>query len=86
MQTTFNGQLGKGSSSMITRMTPSMMPGGFNITTARKYPADRHGLQSGRQDRDFMLAMRMEPAARLRSAGDGKALLDDAVTKYAACS
>ncbi|KAI1688835.1 fatty acid synthase [Pyrenophora tritici-repentis] len=32
MQATFNGQLGKQSSSLIARMVSSKMPGGFNIT------------------------------------------------------
>jgi len=31
MQKTFNGQLGKQSSSMIAHMISSKMPGGFNI-------------------------------------------------------
>ncbi|PUU74709.1 hypothetical protein B9Z19DRAFT_1103326 [Tuber borchii] len=51
MQTTFNRQLGKQSSSMIARMISSKMLGGFDITTARKYLTDRYSLQSARQDR-----------------------------------
>jgi len=74
MQKTFNGQLGKQSGSMIARMISSKMPGGFNITTGRNYLIDRYRLQSRRQDRAFMLAMKMEPSARLRSEGDTKAL------------
>ena len=69
---------------MVARMISSKMPGGFNITTARKYLTDRDGLQSGRQDSALMLAITMEPAARLGSEGDAKAFLDDVVTKYAA--
>ena len=37
MQATFNGQLGKQSSSLIARMVSSKMPGGFNITAVRKH-------------------------------------------------
>lgn len=84
MQATFNGQLGKQSSSMIARMISSKMPGGFNITTARKYLSDRWGLQPGRQDSALMLGITMEPPARLGSEGDAKAFLDDVVSKYAA--
>jgi len=84
MQGVFNGQLGKQSSSMIAHMISSEMPGGFNITTARKYLTDRYGLQSGRQDSALMLAITMEPAARLGSEGDAKAFLEDVVTKHAA--
>ena len=65
MQKTSNGQLGKQSSSMIARMISSKMPGGFNIAIARKYLTDRYHLQSGKQDSALMLAMTMEPAARL---------------------
>lgn len=86
MQTTFNGQLGKQSSSMIARMISSKMPGGFNITTARKYLGDRWGLQSGRQDGVLLMAITMEPAARLGSENDAKAFLDDVSAKYAIAS
>jgi len=68
---------------MIARMISSKMPSGFNITTARKYLTDRYGLQSSRQDSALMLAITMEPAARLGSEGEAQAFLDD-VTKYAA--
>jgi len=81
MQGVFNGQLGKQSSSMIAHMIISEMPGGFNITTARKYLTDRYSLQSGRQDSALMLSITMESA---ESEGDAKALLEGVVTKYAA--
>jgi len=83
MQAAFNGQLGKQSSSIIAPMISSKMPGGFNITTTRKYLTDRYGLQSGRQDSALMLAITIEPAARLECEGEAKAFLDDVVTKYA---
>ncbi|KAI0021549.1 fatty acid synthase subunit alpha [Xylariomycetidae sp. FL0641] len=84
MQATFNGQLGKQSQSLIARLVSSKMPGGFNITAARKYLETRWGLASGRQDGALVLAITMEPAARLGSEGDAKAYLDDVVQKYAA--
>src|SRR2546421_7050728 len=43
MQATFNGQLGKQSSSLVARMISSKMPGGFNITTARRSEERRVG-------------------------------------------
>ncbi|KAL7270275.1 3-oxoacyl-[acyl-carrier-protein] synthase [Rhizina undulata] len=82
-QATFNGQLGKQSSSTIARMISGKMPGGFNITAARKYLSDRWGLQTGRQDGVLLLAITMEPAARLGGEGDAKAFLDDVTSKYA---
>jgi fatty acid synthase subunit alpha len=84
MQATFNGQLGKQSSSLIARLISSKMPGGFNITAARKYLETRWGLGPGRQDGVLLLALTMEPAARLGSEADAKAFLDDVSHKYAA--
>ncbi|KAK0112071.1 3-oxoacyl-[acyl-carrier-protein] synthase [Cadophora gregata f. sp. sojae] len=83
MQATFNGQLGKQSSSLVARLISSKMPGGFNITSARKYLETRWGLGSGRQDGVLLLALTMEPAARLGSENDAKAFLDDVSQKYA---
>ena len=84
MQATFNGQLGKQSSSLIARLISSKMPGGFNITAARKYLETRWGLGPGRQDGVLLLALTMEPPARLGSEADAKAFLDDVSHKYAA--
>ena len=83
MQATFNGQLGKQSSSLIARLVSSKMPGGFNITAVRKYLETRWGLASGRQDGVLLLALTMEPASRLGSENDAKAYLDDTSNKYA---
>ena len=77
MQQTFDGNLGKTSQGLIARLISSKMPGGFNITTARKYLETRWGLASGRQDGVLLLAITMEPPARLGSDGDAKAFLDD---------
>ncbi|KJK94080.1 Fatty acid synthase subunit alpha [Metarhizium anisopliae BRIP 53284] len=84
MQATFDGNLGKQSQSLIARLISSKMPGGFNITAARKYLETRWGLGAGRQDGALLLALTMEPAARLGSEGDAKAFLDDVTQKYAA--
>ncbi|KAK3939839.1 fatty acid synthase subunit alpha [Diplogelasinospora grovesii] len=84
MQQTFDGNLGKTSQGLIARLISSKMPGGFNITTARKYLETRWGLGSGRQDGALLLAITMEPPARLGSDGEAKAFLDDVCQKYAA--
>jgi len=84
MQSTFNGQLGKQSSSLIARLVSSKMPGGFNITAVRKHLETRFGLGSGRQDGVLLLALTMEPASRLGSENDAKTYLDDVTGKYAA--
>ncbi|KAI9845580.1 MAG: 3-oxoacyl-[acyl-carrier-protein] synthase [Sclerophora amabilis] len=86
MQATFNGQLGKQSSSLVARMVSSKMPGGFNITAVRKYLETRWGLATGRQDGVLLLALTMEPGARLGSENDAKAFLDDVAQKYASAA
>ncbi|KAF2147719.1 fatty acid synthase subunit alpha [Myriangium duriaei CBS 260.36] len=83
MQATFNGQLGKQSSSLIARLVSSKMPGGFNITAVRKHLETRWGLGPGRQDGALLLGLTTEPAARLGSENDAKAWLDDLANKYA---
>ncbi|KAK2737994.1 3-oxoacyl-[acyl-carrier-protein] synthase [Onygenales sp. PD_40] len=84
MQSTFNGQLGKQSASLVARLVSSKMPGGFNITAVRKYLETKWGLGPGRQDGVLLLALTMEPAARLGSEADAKTYLDDVSNKYAA--
>ena len=86
MQATFDGNLGKQSLSLIARLISSKMPGGFNITAARKYLETRWGLQPGRQDGALLLALTMEPASRLGSEADAKAFLDDVTQKYASAA
>ncbi|KAK3338028.1 fatty acid synthase alpha subunit reductase [Neurospora tetraspora] len=83
MQATFDGNLGKTTQGLIARLISSKMPGGFNITSARKYLETRWGLGSGRQDGALLLAITMEPPARLGSEADAKAYLDDVTQKYA---
>jgi fatty acid synthase subunit alpha, fungi type len=83
MQSTFNGQLGKQSTSLIARLVSSKMPGGFNITAVRKHLETKFGLGVGRQDGVLLLALTMEPASRLGSENDAKTYLDDVAQKYA---
>ena len=86
MQSTFNGQLGKQSTSLIARLVSSKMPGGFNITAVRKHLETKFGLGSGRQDGVLLLALTMEPASRLGSENDAKTYLDDVAQKYASAA
>ncbi|KAI5794513.1 fatty acid synthase-like protein [Peziza echinospora] len=82
-QATYNGQLGKQSSSLIAKMISSKMPGGFNITSARKYLENTYGLGPGRQDGVLLLSITSEPAARLGGEADAKAFFDGMANKYA---
>ncbi|KAM9888015.1 hypothetical protein OXX79_013204, partial [Metschnikowia pulcherrima] len=83
-QDSFNGQLGKTSSSLVGRLMSSKMPGGFSITVARKYLESKFGLGPGRQDSVLLTALVNEPAARLGSEADAKEFLDTIAQKYAA--
>ncbi|KAM3159575.1 Fatty acid synthase subunit alpha [Lachancea thermotolerans] len=85
-QDTFNGQLGKQSSSLISRLMSSKMPGGFTITSARKYLQTRWGLGAGRQDSVLLIALTQEPASRLGSEADAKQFMDAIAQKYASVS
>lgn len=82
-QDSFNGQLGKTSSSLISRMMSSKMPGGFSITVARKYLELRYGFGPGRQDAVLLMALASEPAARLPSDAEAKQFLDTHAQKHA---
>ncbi|KAM7198165.1 fatty acid synthase subunit alpha [Rhypophila sp. PSN 637] len=83
MQATFDGNLGKTTQGLIARLVSSKMPGGFNITAARKYLESRWGLASGRQDGVLLLGITMEPPARLASEAEAKAFLDTVTQQYA---
>lgn len=83
MQATFNGQLGKQSSSLVQRLISSKMPAGFNITSVRSYLADRWGLGPGRIESVTLLALTMEPAGRLGGEAEAKSFLDTVTQKYA---
>ncbi|CUM67914.1 uncharacterized protein PRCAT00005625001 [Priceomyces carsonii] len=82
-QDSFNGQLGKTSSSLISRVMSSKMPGGFTITTARKYLESKFGLGAGRQDSVLLLALTNEPSARLSSDADAQEFFNSMAQKYA---
>ncbi|EEB09746.1 fatty acid synthase alpha subunit Lsd1 [Schizosaccharomyces japonicus yFS275] len=83
MQTSFSGQLGKQSSSLISRMISSKMPGGFSNSAVRAYLKNRFGLATGRTNSVLLLGLTMEPAARIGSEAEAKAWLDTVAQKYA---
>lgn len=83
-QASFDGKLGKQSSSLIARLMSSKMPGGFSLTSARSYLDSRWGLAAGRQDSVLLVALMNEPKNRLGSEAEAKAYLDEQTQKYAA--
>ncbi|KAI8987783.1 fatty acid synthase [Mycotypha africana] len=83
---TFSGGLGKHTGSMIAKMISSKMPGGFTLNTAKNYLSTAYGLGSGRTDGALLVAVTMEPPARLASEAEAKSWLDTVATTYAANS
>ncbi|KAJ9080881.1 fatty acid synthase alpha subunit Lsd1 [Entomophthora muscae] len=79
----FNGVLGKHTSSLISKMIASKLPGGFTQTNAREYLSSSFGLGSGRIDGVLLLGLTKEPAARLANEADAKAWLDSVAQAYA---
>ncbi|CCE64391.1 hypothetical protein TPHA_0H01860 [Tetrapisispora phaffii CBS 4417] len=82
-QDTFSGSLGKQSSSLVSRLISSKMPGGFSITVTRKYLQNRWGLPPSRQDSVLLVALAQEPTSRLTSEADANSFWDSATQKYA---
>lgn len=84
MQGSYKGQPGKVASKMLNSLFASKMPGGFAASNARQYLQTRWGLGRGRQDSLLLLAVAMQPAARVNSESEAKAFFDTVAEKYAA--
>jgi malonyl CoA-acyl carrier protein transacylase len=78
-----SGNLGKYSSSLVSRAIGGKMPGGFNISSAKAHLSKTWGLGPQRADAVLLIATTMEPAKRLGSEAEGKAWLDAAAQAYA---
>ena len=82
LQTTFTGDTGKQSSSLIAKMVSTKMPGGFSSGSMRNYLESRWGLGLKRQQGIMLLALDMQPTARLSSDTAAKAFFDSVVAAY----
>ncbi|KAJ1924023.1 fatty acid synthase alpha subunit Lsd1 [Tieghemiomyces parasiticus] len=80
----FTGDLGKHTSSLVAKMMSAKMPGGFNLTSAKQYLSGTYGLGPQRTAGVLLVAVTMEPAARLASEADARTWLDSVVSAYAA--
>ena len=65
-------------------MVSSKMPGGFNLNAVRGYLESRWKLGSGLQDSILLLAVTVQPSARLETDTAATAFLDSIVDIYAA--
>ena len=84
IQVTFNGQPGKHSQSLVSRMISSKMPGGFSNSSIRKYLEKTWGFGPGRQDGILLTAVTQQPAQRLASESDATVFLDSVTKSYIA--
>jgi fatty acid synthase subunit beta len=78
-----SGNLGKYSTSLMSRAIGGKMPGGFNISSAKSHLSKTWGLGSQRANAVLLIATTMEPAKHLGSEAEGKAWLDAAAQVYA---
>ncbi|KAJ1803637.1 fatty acid synthase alpha subunit Lsd1, partial [Coemansia sp. RSA 2523] len=76
--------LGKCTQPLVTRMLSSKMPGGFSATQVRSNLQTVYGLGQQRQDALLLMALTMEPPARLSSNADAEAWLATVAQAYAA--
>ncbi|KAJ2358940.1 fatty acid synthase alpha subunit Lsd1 [Coemansia sp. RSA 2618] len=77
------GTLGKCTQSLVTRMVSGKMPGGFSLSQIRNTLQESYGLGPLRQDALLLVALTMEPAARLADKANAGAWLDAVAQTYA---
>ena len=83
LQTTFKGELGKRTSSLVSKLISTKMPGEFNSSACAKYLESRWGFGSQRRQSVLLLAVALQPASRLNGNEEAKKFLDDISVKYA---
>ncbi|KAI4254027.1 MAG: hypothetical protein LQ352_003350 [Teloschistes flavicans] len=83
LESNFSGQLGKQSSSLVARLISSRMPAGFNLGAIREYLKNTWGLGPGREAAVMLLAITVEPSARLISTAAAKEYFDSLTSQYA---
>jgi fatty acid synthase subunit alpha len=79
----FPGTLGKHSSTLVAKMIGAKMPGGFTLSSAKSYLTTSYGLGPGRVEGALLIAITMEPPARLGAEPEAKAWLDSVAQAYA---
>ncbi|KAI9138416.1 fatty acid synthase [Paraphysoderma sedebokerense] len=83
LESSFDGSLGKHSSSLVSKMLSSKMPGGFSATSAKNYLSTTFGFGPLRSDAVLLIATTMEPSVRLSSETEAKSFLESVAKKYA---
>lgn len=83
LNNSFPGTLGKHSGSLVAKMIGAKMPGGFTLNSAKTYLTSSYGLGPGRVEGALLIAITMEPPARLGAEPEAKAWLDSVAQAYA---
>ena len=83
LQTTFKGELGKQTSSLVSKMISTKMPGEFNSSHCTRYLESRWGFGPQRRQSVLLLAVAFQPASRLNGNEEAKKFLDDVSLQYA---
>ncbi|KAJ2358849.1 fatty acid synthase alpha subunit Lsd1 [Coemansia sp. RSA 2618] len=80
----FSGALGSYTSSQVSRMFSTKMPGSVSQSAARAWLKSEHGLvKAHQQDSVFLCALTMEPPARLGSKDEAHAWVSEVAREYA---
>ncbi|KAI8643676.1 fatty acid synthase [Parasitella parasitica] len=83
LNNSFPGTLGKHSSTLVAKMVGAKMPGGFTLNNVKTYLSTSYGLGPGRIEGALLIAITMEPAARLGAEPEAKTWLDTVAQAYA---
>ncbi|KAM5350426.1 hypothetical protein ACJ41O_006931 [Fusarium nematophilum] len=76
------GQLGKTTTSLVSKMISSKLPGDYGQSRARQHLREKWGLGPKRQDAVLLLALTKQPASRLASLEDAQKFLEGAAAAY----
>lgn len=83
LQSGYTGTMGKHTSSLVSRLIGSKMPGGFGMSGVKAHLSKSWGLGPGRIDSVLLMSVTMEPPKRLSSEAEAKTYLDSVVQAYA---
>ncbi|KAJ3071925.1 3-oxoacyl-[acyl-carrier-protein] synthase [Podochytrium sp. JEL0797] len=84
LQNNHSGNLGKTSTTLVTKLVSAKMPAGFGMNAVKAHLKSAFGLGPKRSEGVLVHGLTIEPAARLASEGEAKAWLDSAAQGYSA--
>ncbi|KAH7173137.1 uncharacterized protein B0J16DRAFT_275283 [Fusarium flagelliforme] len=82
LSTNHPGQLGKVTTSLVSKMLSSKFPGDYTQSKVRQHLQEKWGLGRKRQDAVLLLAAAKQPGSRLASSNDARIFLDEIAATY----